>query len=118
MWNNTNTFVHYDIESLSEAWERYKTMLMWAPYNRMPRQLQVETFYDVLNYITKNIVSGAVGKSLYRITTDEAYELIEAMTYHYQNLTGYSMPNKAVGIYEPSHPYLLKLLLCRGGWII
>ncbi|PON85775.1 hypothetical protein TorRG33x02_183840 [Trema orientale] len=56
--------------------------------------------YNRLNYMSKNVVDRVAGGSLYNKTADEAYELIETMAYDYQFLKEYSIPKRAVRVYE------------------
>ncbi|PON62822.1 hypothetical protein PanWU01x14_134980 [Parasponia andersonii] len=75
-------------------------MSILAPYNRMPRWLQVQTFYNGLDYMSKSVVDRVAGGSLYSKTADEVYEMIKAMAYYYQFQSQYSMPTRAIGAYE------------------
>ena len=46
--NDITTFAQFEMESLYEAWERYKDLLRKCPHHGLPVWLQVQTFYNGL----------------------------------------------------------------------
>ena len=63
MRNDITQFMQYDMESLYEAWERYKDMLRRCPHHGLPKWLQVQTFYNGLSGNTKTLVDAAASLS-------------------------------------------------------
>ncbi|KAA3487902.1 reverse transcriptase [Gossypium australe] len=68
MRNDVSSFVQMDLETLYDAWERYKDLLRRCPHHGLPLWLQVQTFY--------NAASGTLNNK----TPEAAYEFIEEMT--------------------------------------
>ena len=67
------------MESLYEAWERYKEMMRKCPHHGLPIWLQVQTFYNGLNESTRSVIDAAAGRTIMRKTPEQAYELFEEM---------------------------------------
>lgn len=89
------------MESLYEAWERYKDMLRRCPHHGLPKWLQVQTFYNGLSCTTRTMVDAAAGGALMGKTIDEAYELLEEMaSNNYQWPSDRTIPKKAAGVHE------------------
>ena len=80
MGNDITQFMQSDLESLNEAWEMYKDMFRRCSHHRLPKWLQVQTFYNGLIPQTKTVIDVAIGGALMGKTTDHAYDLIEVMT--------------------------------------
>ena len=79
MRNDITQFIQHDVETLYEAWERYKDMLQRCPHHGLPNWLQVQTFYNGLSRNTKTLVDAAAGGALMGKTIDEAHQLLEEM---------------------------------------
>ncbi|KAK5839325.1 hypothetical protein PVK06_008102 [Gossypium arboreum] len=47
--NDISSFVQMDLETLYDAWERYKDLLRRCPHHGLLLWLQVQTFYNGLN---------------------------------------------------------------------
>ncbi|XP_015382977.2 uncharacterized protein LOC107175761 [Citrus sinensis] len=77
--NDIKTFAQFEIESLYEAWERYKDLLRKCPHHGLPVWLQVQTFCNGLRSNTKTIIDAAAGGTLMGKTPEAAYELLEEM---------------------------------------
>ncbi|KAH9744682.1 hypothetical protein KPL70_003808 [Citrus sinensis] len=77
--NDIKTFAQFEIESLYEAWERYKDLLRKCPHHGLPVWLQVQTFCNGLRSNTKTIIDVAAGGTLIGKTPEAAYELLEEM---------------------------------------
>lgn len=89
------------MESLYEAWERYKDLLRKCSHYGLPTWLQVQTFYNGLGAITQTMIDAAASGALMRKTHDEAYELLEVMACNnYQLPSEKFMPKRATGVYE------------------
>ncbi|KAJ4723309.1 DNA-directed DNA polymerase [Melia azedarach] len=89
------------MESLSEAWERYKDMLRRCSHHGLPSWLQVQTFYNGLSCTTRTMIDAAAGGALMSKTPDEAYQLLEEMaSNNYQWPSDRSTQRKVVGVHE------------------
>ena len=77
--NEITMFLQLDMESLYEAWERFKDLLRRCPHHELPIWLLVQTFYNGLNSPTRNMADAAAGGTIMRKTPEEAYELLEEM---------------------------------------
>ncbi|KAJ4720877.1 DNA-directed DNA polymerase [Melia azedarach] len=99
--NDIATFTQFDMESLYEAWERYKEMRRRCPHHGLPKWLQVQTFYNGLGASTRTLVDAEAGGALMGKSIDEAYDLLEEMdanafSWPSERLT----PKKAFGVHE------------------
>ncbi|XP_024030839.1 uncharacterized protein LOC112094384 [Morus notabilis] len=101
MRNAITTFTQHDMESLYEAWERYKEMLRKCPHHGLPDWLQVHTFYNGLYETTRTLVDAAAGGTFMSKTHEEAYVLLEDMAANaYQWPVERSTPKRAFRIHE------------------
>ena len=73
------SFAQQDMESLYDAWERYRDLLRCCPQHSILDWLQIQTFYNGLNLTTRTLVDAAARGSLNTKTIEEANELIETM---------------------------------------
>ncbi|XP_052204046.1 uncharacterized protein LOC127809323 [Diospyros lotus] len=73
-------FVQYEMETLYEAWERFKKLLRKCPHHQLPMWLQVQTFYNGLSSTNRSMIDAAARGTIMRKTPDEAYELLDEMT--------------------------------------
>ncbi|KAK5842285.1 hypothetical protein PVK06_004621 [Gossypium arboreum] len=78
--NDISSFVQMDLETLYDAWERYKDLLKMCPHHGLPLWLQVQTFYNGLNPSTRKLIDATAGGTLNNKTLEEAYEFIEEMS--------------------------------------
>ncbi|KAK5771026.1 hypothetical protein PVK06_047198 [Gossypium arboreum] len=78
--NDISSFVQMDLETLYDAWERYKDLLQRCPHHGLPLWLQVQTFHNGLNPSTRQIVDTAAGGTINNKTPEDAYEFIEEMS--------------------------------------
>ncbi|KAA3470450.1 Retrotransposon gag protein [Gossypium australe] len=69
-----------DLETLYDAWERYKDLLRWCPHLGLPLWQQVQTFYNGVNPSMRQLVDLAAGRTLNNKTPEATYEFIEEMT--------------------------------------
>ncbi|GKV46238.1 hypothetical protein SLEP1_g53237 [Rubroshorea leprosula] len=100
MSNDIATFVQLNMESLNEAWERYKELLRKCPHHGLPIWLQEHTFYNVLFLNNRTMFDAAAGGSLMSKHADEGYNLIEEMASNsYQWGSERSHIKKNAGIY-------------------
>ncbi|KAG8493504.1 hypothetical protein CXB51_010865 [Gossypium anomalum] len=90
-----------DLETLYDAWERYKDLLRRCPHYGLPLWLQVQTFYNGVNPSTRQIIDAAAGGTINNKTLEEAYEFIEEMPLNnYQWQVMRTKPTKTVGVYN------------------
>ncbi|GJR02321.1 reverse transcriptase domain-containing protein [Tanacetum coccineum] len=66
-----------DLETFSEAWERFKEMLRAYPHHGFTELTQVDTFYNGLNENDQDSLNAAAGGNLLSKTTREALNIIE-----------------------------------------
>ncbi|XP_052203104.1 uncharacterized protein LOC127808573 [Diospyros lotus] len=79
MRNDITTFVQFEIETLYEAWERFKELLRKCPHHQLHVWLQVQTFYNGLSSTNRSMIDAAAEGTIMRKTPDEAYELLDEM---------------------------------------
>ncbi|XXG59006.1 hypothetical protein AAC387_Pa04g1169 [Persea americana] len=89
------------MESLYEAWERYKDLLWKCPHHGLPVWMQVQTFYNGLLPNTQAMVDAASGGAINNKTPEEAYDLIKVMaSNNYMKASDRSFPKKSMGVHE------------------
>ncbi|KAG8491021.1 hypothetical protein CXB51_014153 [Gossypium anomalum] len=99
--NDTSSFMQMDLETLYNAWERYKDLLRRCPHRGLPLWLQVQTFHNGLNPSTRQMVDVAVGGTINNKTPEDAYEFIEEMSLNnYQLQVMRTKPTKATGVFN------------------
>ncbi|KAK5837007.1 hypothetical protein PVK06_012813 [Gossypium arboreum] len=90
-----------DLETLYDAWERYKDLLRRCPHNGLPLWLQVQTFYNGVNPSTRQMIDAAAGRTINNKTLEDAYEFIEEMSLNnYQWQVMRTKPKKTAGVYN------------------
>jgi len=47
-WGDIKTFTQFDIESIYDAWERYKGLIRKVPNHDLPDWLEIQFFYNGL----------------------------------------------------------------------
>ncbi|KAM0019899.1 putative retrotransposon gag domain-containing protein [Helianthus debilis subsp. tardiflorus] len=80
-------FRQEDGESLYETWERFNDLLRKCPTHRISPESQVRMFYDGLSIQTSEVIDIASGLSLFTITPEAAFDLIEKAAmrdYHWE----------------------------------
>ncbi|KAK5824849.1 hypothetical protein PVK06_019634 [Gossypium arboreum] len=90
-----------DLETLYDAWERYKDLLRRCPHHGLLLWLQVQTFHNGLNPSTRQKVDAATGRTINNKTPEDAYEYIDEMSLNnYQWQVMRTKPTKIVGVYN------------------
>ncbi|KAK5838976.1 hypothetical protein PVK06_007726 [Gossypium arboreum] len=90
-----------DLETLYDAWERYKDLLRRYPHHGLLLWLQVQTFHNGLNLSTWQLVDAAAGGTINNKTPEGAHEFIEEMSLNnYQWQVMRTKPTKIVGVYN------------------
>nr|GEW21290.1 reverse transcriptase domain-containing protein [Tanacetum cinerariifolium] len=80
----TNFHQHLD-ESLFEAWERYKISIDRCPNHNMLPVTQIDTFYNGLTLIHRDIINAAVRGTFMKRRLEECYVLIENIIAHHND---------------------------------
>ncbi|GJX19608.1 reverse transcriptase domain-containing protein [Tanacetum coccineum] len=88
-----------DLETFSEAWERFKEMLRACPHHGFTELTQVDTFYNGLNENDQDSLNAAAGGNLLSKTTREALNIIEnkSKVWYSHNKSNVSRMNKTSG---------------------
>ncbi|GKE68727.1 hypothetical protein Tco_1526799, partial [Tanacetum coccineum] len=76
-------FWQLPIESVFEAWERFKSCLRKCPDHRISLIDQIFTFHHGIMMIDRDKIMVAASGNIMRKTPQEAYDLIENMTQHH-----------------------------------
>ncbi|GJT72257.1 reverse transcriptase domain-containing protein [Tanacetum coccineum] len=76
-------FQELPMESVFEAWERFKSCLRKCPDHRILLLNQILTFYYGITMIDQERLMVAAGGNFMRKTPQEPYDLIENMTHHH-----------------------------------
>ncbi|GJX43045.1 hypothetical protein Tco_0259721 [Tanacetum coccineum] len=69
-------------ESLYDAWTRFKDLLYKVPHHGLDLWLQVQVFYDHVDYTTQMAIDYAAGGRLRKLRPKEAWETIEDLAQH------------------------------------
>ena len=75
--NEITSFHQLEDDSLYEVWERFKELLRRCPHHGIPCCVQLETFYNRLNPITRLMVDALTNGALLSKYYTEAYEILE-----------------------------------------
>ncbi|GKA73693.1 zinc finger, CCHC-type containing protein [Tanacetum coccineum] len=75
-------FQQHQDESLCDAWTRFKDLLQKVPHHGLDLWLQVQTFYDHVDYTTQMAIDYAAGGRLRKLRPEEAWETIKDLAQH------------------------------------
>ncbi|GJR81113.1 zinc finger, CCHC-type containing protein [Tanacetum coccineum] len=75
--NDILMFQQHQDESLYDAWTRFKDLLRKVPHHGLDLWLQVQIFYDHVNYATQMAIDYAAGGRLRKLRPEVAWETIE-----------------------------------------
>ena len=98
--NDITSFTQHDNEPLHEAWIRFKDLLRRCPHHQMPNWLQVSTFYNGLDYATRQTIDAAAGGTLNVKTPEESLQLFENMAKTNHQWSNGRPKQRAAGVYE------------------
>ncbi|NAW23488.1 retrotransposon gag domain-containing protein, partial [Salmonella sp. gx-f9] len=99
--NDISSFVQMDLETLYDAWERYKDLLRRCPHHGLPLWLQVQTFHNGLNPSTQQMIDASTIGTINNKTPEDIYEFIEEMSLNnYQWQVMRTKPTKTTGVYN------------------
>ncbi|GJS39135.1 hypothetical protein Tco_0564178 [Tanacetum coccineum] len=65
------------MQSLSEAWTRFKDLLQKVPHHGIDLWLQVQIFYDYINPVTRQTIDQLAGGNLRDRNAEESWALLE-----------------------------------------
>ncbi|KAA3453280.1 Transposon Ty3-I Gag-Pol polyprotein [Gossypium australe] len=109
--NDISSFVQMDLETLYDAWERFKDLLRRCPHHGLPLWLQVQNFYNGVNPSTRQLIDSAAGGTLNNKTSEAAYEFIEEMSLNnYQWQASRTKPTKSTGSCSATQVELWRIL--------
>ncbi|KAH9780125.1 hypothetical protein KPL71_007966 [Citrus sinensis] len=99
--NDITTFAQFEMESLYEAWERYKDLLRKCPHHGLPVWFQIQTFYNGLGSNTRTMIDAAGGGTLMGKTLEATYELLEEIaSNNYQWSLERPISRRATGVHN------------------
>ena len=99
MRDKVTKFMQHDRETLSETWKRFQELCRRCPHHEVPRWMQIQYFYNVLDMSNAKLVDAIVGGALMRKTTDESFNLLDVMTINdYKHLKERTMMRKTAGV--------------------
>ncbi|GKD41474.1 hypothetical protein Tco_1261681 [Tanacetum coccineum] len=75
-------FQQHQDESLYDAWNCFKNLLQKVPHHGLDLRLQVQIFYDHVDFATQMAIDYAVGERLRKLRLEEAWETIEDLAQH------------------------------------
>ncbi|GJT39722.1 hypothetical protein Tco_0421213 [Tanacetum coccineum] len=75
-------FQQHQDESLYDAWTRFKDLLQKVPHHDLDLWLQVQIFYDHVDYTTHIAIDYAAGRRLRKLRLEEAWETIKDLAQH------------------------------------
>ncbi|GJR96462.1 ribonuclease H-like domain-containing protein [Tanacetum coccineum] len=77
--NDILMFQQHHGESLSEAWTRFKDLLQKVPHHGLDLWLQIQIFYDHVDYTNQMGINYAAGERLRKLRPNEAWATIEKL---------------------------------------
>lgn len=80
MRNEITSFGQEDDESLFDAWEIFKEFLRQCPHHGIPICMQLETFYNGLVPLSRNMLDASSGGDFLSKSYEEGCNLIESIT--------------------------------------
>lgn len=80
MRNKITSFRQWKHESLFDARERFKELLRQWPYQCIPMCVQVETFYNGIVPLSRNMLDTSSGGAMLSKSYQEGYDLIESIS--------------------------------------
>ncbi|GJV17074.1 hypothetical protein Tco_1362397 [Tanacetum coccineum] len=80
--NDILMFQQCQDKSLYDAWTRFKDLLQKVPHHGLDPCLQVQIFYDHVDYTTQMAIDYVTGERLRKLRLKEAWETIEDLAQH------------------------------------
>ncbi|KAJ9554257.1 hypothetical protein OSB04_018302 [Centaurea solstitialis] len=78
--NEICTFQQEDNETVPTAWERFKELLRKCPHHGIPYCIQLETFYNGLNYPARQMLDATAGGAFTASSYNEGYNILEKIS--------------------------------------
>ncbi|KAI3680669.1 hypothetical protein L6452_35442 [Arctium lappa] len=78
--NEIFMFKQLDDEAIPDAWERFKELLRKCSHHGIPYCIQLETFYNGLNPMAKQMLDATSGGAFTAITYNDGYEILEKIS--------------------------------------
>ncbi|KAJ9552727.1 hypothetical protein OSB04_016772 [Centaurea solstitialis] len=78
--NEIYTFRQEDDEAVPTAWERFKELLRKCPHHGIPYCIQLETFYNGLNYSARQMLDATAGGAFTASSYNEGYNILEKIS--------------------------------------
>ncbi|KAI3692330.1 hypothetical protein L6452_32144 [Arctium lappa] len=78
--NEICMFKQMDDEAIPDAWERFKELLRKCPHHGIPYCIQLETFYNGLNPMAKQMLDATSGGAFTANTYNNGYEILEKIS--------------------------------------
>ncbi|XP_062115708.1 uncharacterized protein LOC133829893 [Humulus lupulus] len=95
-----NNFCQFEGESLYDAWERFKELLLKCPHHGIMKWMLVHTFYNGLRGNTRTIIDAATGGAFMSKRANEACELLEEMAMNNYNWSSKRENKKVARVLE------------------
>ncbi|GJU02276.1 hypothetical protein Tco_1112614 [Tanacetum coccineum] len=90
------------LQSLSEAWTRFKDLLQKVPHHGIDLWLQVQIFYDHVNPVTRRTIDQSAGGKLHDLNAEESWELLEDLALYdnesWNDPRDFAKPVKAIAL--------------------
>ncbi|CAL1371591.1 unnamed protein product [Linum trigynum] len=93
-------FVQADDESLSEAWERYKELLLKCPSHNLEEWNVITIFFDGIRREFRQALNTASGGGFTSMEPGAAYDLIENMCFDANEWGGEKRSRRRGGMHE------------------
>lgn len=91
--NNILSFRQNDNEHVAMAWDRIKLMLRTCPSHGVNEWTILHSFYNGLNYMSRNILDSAAGGAFMSKTVGEAKSILESILQNYSQWNTERAPN-------------------------
>ncbi|XP_024974888.1 uncharacterized protein LOC112512996 [Cynara cardunculus var. scolymus] len=78
--NEICTFRQLDDEAVPDAWERYKELQRKCPHHGIPYCIQLETFYNSLNIVARQMLDATAGGAFTVCTYNEGFYILEKIS--------------------------------------
>lgn len=108
MWNDISSFSWS--ETLYNMWERIKELLRKYSHHGLPLWLQVQTFYNMINSATRQMIDAVAKRTLNSKTLEVVHDLNEQMAKNsYQCVTGHLLSHKLSNCVASNVPHVTSI---------
>ncbi|GJV64937.1 zinc finger, CCHC-type containing protein, partial [Tanacetum coccineum] len=87
-----------------EAWTRFKDLLQKVPHHGIDLWLQVQIFFDYVNFVTRRTIDQSANGKLHDLNAEESWELLEDLALYdnesWNDLKDFSKPVKAITLHQ------------------